>query len=81
MKAGVDPELVRGVTLYEAKGCEECNNTGYRGRSAIVELLELNDQIRDLIIGKVTGHPAQTGRPRGGGRFSARFGRGKIDRR
>jgi type IV pilus assembly protein PilB len=53
-EGGVDPELVRGVTLYEAKGCEECNNTGYRGRAAIVELLELNDHIRDLIIGKVT---------------------------
>jgi len=53
-EGGVDPELVRGVTIYEAKGCDECNNTGYRGRSAIVELLELNDHLRDLIIGKVT---------------------------
>jgi type IV pilus assembly protein PilB len=53
-EGGVDPELVRGVTIYEANGCEECNNTGYRGRSAIVELLELNDHIRDMIIGKVT---------------------------
>ena len=53
-EGGVDPELLRGVTIYEAKGCEECNNTGYRGRSAIVELLELNDHLRDLIIGKVT---------------------------
>jgi type IV pilus assembly protein PilB len=53
-EGGVDPELVRGATIYEAKGCEECNNTGYRGRSAIVELLELNDHLRDLIIGKVT---------------------------
>lgn len=53
-EGGVDPELLRGVTVYEATGCEECNNTGYRGRSAIVELLELNDHIRDLIIGKVT---------------------------
>jgi type IV pilus assembly protein PilB len=53
-EGGVDPELTRGVTLYEAKGCEECNNTGYRGRSAIVELLELNDHLRDLIIAKVT---------------------------
>ena len=52
-EAGVDPDVVRGVTLYEAKGCDECNGTGYRGRSAIVELLELNDEIRDLIIGKV----------------------------
>jgi len=53
-EGGVDPELVRGKTIYEANGCEECNNTGYRGRSAIVELLELNDHLRDLIIGKVT---------------------------
>jgi type IV pilus assembly protein PilB len=51
--AGVDPRLVRGVTLYEANGCEACNGTGYRGRSAIVELLELNDRIRDMVIGKV----------------------------
>jgi type IV pilus assembly protein PilB len=51
--AGLDPELTRGVTLYEARGCDECNHTGYRGRSAIVELLELNDEIRDLIISKV----------------------------
>jgi type IV pilus assembly protein PilB len=51
-EAGVDPQNVRGFTLYEACGCDDCNGTGYRGRSAIVELLELNDQIRDLIISK-----------------------------
>jgi type IV pilus assembly protein PilB len=50
---GVDPERFRGMTLYEANGCDECHGTGYRGRVAIVELLELNDQIRDLIIAKV----------------------------
>jgi type IV pilus assembly protein PilB len=50
----IDPELVRNVTLYQSKGCEECNNTGYRGRSAIVEMLELNDLLRDMIIGKAT---------------------------
>jgi type IV pilus assembly protein PilB len=50
---GVDPERFRGVTLYEAHGCDECHGTGYKGRVAIVELLELNDQIRDLIIAKV----------------------------
>jgi len=52
-EAGVDPQHVRGFTLYEAVGCDKCNGTGYRGRSAIVELLELNDQIRDLVISKV----------------------------
>ena len=50
---GVDPERFRGVTLYEAHGCDECHGTGYKGRIAIVELLELDDQIRDLIIAKV----------------------------
>ncbi len=50
---GVDPERFRGMTLYEARGCDKCHGTGYKGRVAIVELLELNDQIRDLIIAKV----------------------------
>ncbi|QEM67890.1 pilus assembly protein PilB [Geobacter sp. FeAm09] len=52
-EARVDPECTRNVVLYEAVGCEECNGTGYRGRSAIVELLEFNDEIRDLIIARV----------------------------
>ena len=52
-EGGVDPEQFRDLTLYESTGCEECHGTGYRGRVAIVELLELNDQIRDLIIAKV----------------------------
>uniref|UniRef100_C6E2S3 Type II secretion system protein E n=1 Tax=Geobacter sp. (strain M21) TaxID=443144 RepID=C6E2S3_GEOSM len=51
-ESAIDPETTRGVTLYEARGCDECNGTGYRGRSAIVELLDLNDEIRELIIAK-----------------------------
>lgn len=49
---GVEPDRCRGVQLFEAKGCEDCNGTGYRGRSAIVELLDLNDEVRELIISK-----------------------------
>jgi type IV pilus assembly protein PilB len=52
-EASVEPESTRNVVLYETVGCEECNGTGYRGRSAIVELLEFNDEIRDLIIARV----------------------------
>jgi type IV pilus assembly protein PilB len=51
-ESGIDPDFCRGVTFYDAKGCVECNGTGYRGRSAIVELLDLNDTIRELIISK-----------------------------
>jgi type IV pilus assembly protein PilB len=50
--SGIDAETARRVTLYEAGGCEECNQTGYRGRSAIIELLDMTDGMRDLIIGK-----------------------------
>ncbi len=53
IEGGVNPERFRGMTLYEAHGCDKCHGTGYKGRVAIVELLELDDQIRDLIIAKV----------------------------
>ena len=52
LESAIDPERCRDITLYEARGCNECNNTGYRGRSAIVELLDLNDELRELIIAK-----------------------------
>jgi type IV pilus assembly protein PilB len=35
--------------IYKAKGCEDCNNTGYRGRLVIAEVLMVDDQIRELI--------------------------------
>jgi len=50
--SGLDPVKCRDVTFYDAKGCIECNGTGYRGRAAIVELLDLNDAIRELIVNK-----------------------------
>jgi len=37
-------------TVYEARGCEECSGTGYRGRCGIYELLVVGDQVRDLIL-------------------------------
>ncbi|MFH1612631.1 MAG: type IV-A pilus assembly ATPase PilB [bacterium] len=36
--------------LYKGKGCEACNNTGYKGRIAIYEIMPLNDAIRELIL-------------------------------
>lgn len=51
-ESAIDPAACADVTFYDAKGCEDCNNTGYRGRSAIVELLDLNDELRELIVSK-----------------------------
>jgi type IV pilus assembly protein PilB len=44
------PADVAGKTLYRGRGCDECNNTGYRGRVGLYELLSINDEIRDLIV-------------------------------
>ncbi|MBK6403982.1 MAG: type II/IV secretion system protein [Holophagales bacterium] len=41
---------VAGVTFYEGRGCIECNGTGFYGRMAITELLDLSDRIRGLIL-------------------------------
>jgi len=51
-ESGLDYEKYGSMTFYEGAGCKECNNVGYHGRCAIVELLELNDEIRDLIVKK-----------------------------
>jgi type II secretion system protein E len=40
--------------LWRGKGCEECSNTGYRGRIGIFELLVVNDEIRNMIMAKAT---------------------------
>jgi type IV pilus assembly protein PilB len=47
---GLDPEKWNGVPLYEGSGCLECSGTGYHGRTAICELLDLSDRIREMII-------------------------------
>ncbi|HSO22164.1 MAG TPA: GspE/PulE family protein [Chondromyces sp.] len=48
--SGLDPDRYRDFTFYEGGGCIECNGTGYRGRLAIAELLNLSDNIRQLIL-------------------------------
>jgi type II secretory ATPase GspE/PulE/Tfp pilus assembly ATPase PilB-like protein len=42
----------RSVKFYEGQGCIECGGTGYRGRTAIHELLDLSDKVREMILAK-----------------------------
>ncbi len=51
-ESGLDPEEWGRVTLYEGKGCFECGGTGFRGRTAICELLDLSERIREMILAK-----------------------------
>jgi len=48
--SGLEADRYRDFTFYEGAGCIECNGTGFRGRLAIAELLNLSDNIRQLII-------------------------------
>jgi type IV pilus assembly protein PilB len=50
--AGLDPQVWSQVPLYEGQGCIECAGTGFKGRTAIHELLDLTDRIREMILAK-----------------------------
>jgi type IV pilus assembly protein PilB len=50
--SGLDPDVWASVSLAEGAGCLECSGTGYHGRTAITELLDLSDRIREMIIGR-----------------------------
>ncbi len=49
-EAGLKPEEWVNVAFAEGAGCLECSGTGYHGRTAICELLDLTDRIREMII-------------------------------
>jgi type IV pilus assembly protein PilB len=49
-ESGLDFEEYKDVPFYEGKGCQECHGTGYRGRKCITEFLDLNDEIKEMIL-------------------------------
>ena len=49
MQLNLTREDVRDKTFYYGKGCDNCNNTGYRGRSAVFEVMMMTDRIRELL--------------------------------
>src|SRR5579884_4063140 len=51
-ESGIDPAKWQDVVFYEGAGCQHCSQTGFRGRTAIGELLALSDRIRELILDK-----------------------------
>ena len=50
MELELRPEDVDGKTFYYGKGCDICNNTGYKGRQGLYEIMTLDDDMRDMII-------------------------------
>ena len=49
-ESGLDPHAYKGQTFWEGSGCIDCNGTGFHGRAAISELLDLSDRIRTMIL-------------------------------
>jgi len=50
MELGLSPQETSGKTFYYGRGCENCNKTGYRGRSAIYEMMRITSKLRQSII-------------------------------
>lgn len=44
-----DIDISKEFVFYQGKGCEECNNTGYKGRIAIFEALEVDNELKEII--------------------------------
>lgn len=51
-EVGLEEKVEKGAVFCKAKGCSICNKTGYRGRMAVMEALELDDAVRELILRK-----------------------------
>ncbi|MCC6130373.1 MAG: type IV-A pilus assembly ATPase PilB [Acidobacteria bacterium] len=51
---GFSPEEAKTVQVMKGKGCERCNGTGYKGRVACIEVMEITDDIRELILSGAT---------------------------
>jgi len=52
VESGLDPGRYADVPFYEGAGCIECGGTGYKGRTAICELLDVTDSIREFILAR-----------------------------
>ena len=50
IEVGFSAEEAKTLKTYKGKGCSTCNNTGYKGRIGLYEVMEINDEIRELIL-------------------------------
>jgi type IV pilus assembly protein PilB len=50
IEVGFKPDEARQVKTFKGRGCQTCNNTGYKGRIGLYEVMEITDEIRELIM-------------------------------
>src|SRR6266511_2146959 len=49
-ESGLDPDIYQDQAFFDAAGCEECGGTGFLGRTAVAELLDMSDRIRQMVL-------------------------------
>ncbi|MDA0659141.1 MAG: ATPase, T2SS/T4P/T4SS family [Planctomycetota bacterium] len=54
MDLGINPKDAKGKFFYRGKGCDVCNNTGYKGRVGLFEFMLMNDDLREMILKNAT---------------------------
>ena len=54
VESGLNPEKFKNITFYKAYGCENCKGTGYAGRKAIIEHVELDGDMREMLSKQVS---------------------------
>ncbi|MBP1605852.1 MAG: epsE 2 [Acidobacteria bacterium] len=69
VESGLDPALADTHVFHEGAGCIECSGTGYKGRTAICELLGLSDRIREMILNRRPNSEIKRGAREEGMRF------------
>ena len=69
VESGLDPALADTHVFHEGAGCIECSGTGYKGRTAICELLGLSDHIREMILNRRPNSEIKRGAREEGMRF------------
>jgi type IV pilus assembly protein PilB len=51
---GVSPDEVRSFTIYKGKGCSICNNTGYKGRLGLYEVMPMKEEVKELVLSRAS---------------------------
>ena len=78
MQLNIKVRDVSNQRFYYGKGCDHCKNTGYKGRTALFELLDINDTLRELILNKASASALRVAAQRGGMRTLRDAGIQKI---
>jgi len=50
IEEGFSPEESKQIKIQKGRGCGVCNNTGYKGRTGLYEVMEVDDEIRELVL-------------------------------